>query len=167
MTLAVTVVAVVALLACWVTWLAGRLDRLTQRCEAAWLTLDAQLVRRAAGAQAYALAAGDDELAAATAAALAPPVRVGPDRERLENQVSRALRAAVVPDNDPLADELAAAAGRLALARAFHNDAVRDLRTLRGHPAVRLLRLGRARPQPSFFEFDDAAAPRRAAVESR
>ncbi|MHB8340072.1 MAG: hypothetical protein ACYDB7_02730 [Mycobacteriales bacterium] len=167
MTLAVTVVAVVALLACWVTWLAGRLDRLAQRCEAAWLTLDAQLVRRSATAQAYALAAGDDELAAATGAVLAPPVRDGPDRERLENRVSRALRATVVPEHDPLAVELVAAAGRLALARAFHNDAVRDLRSLRGHPVVRLLRLGAARQQPSFFEFDDVAVPRSAAVESR
>ncbi|MCW2667162.1 MAG: hypothetical protein JWN57_2124, partial [Frankiales bacterium] len=54
MTLAVLTVALVVVLALYVTWTAGRLDRLHARVDAAWAALDAQLVRRAAAARAVA-----------------------------------------------------------------------------------------------------------------
>ena len=41
------------------------------------------------------------------------------------------------------------------MARQFHNDAVRDLRTLRGRWLVRYLRLGGRSPLPGYFEIDD------------
>ena len=44
----------VALLAVYVSWTAGRLDRLHARVDASWAALDAQLVRRAAAARAVA-----------------------------------------------------------------------------------------------------------------
>ncbi|HMA47839.1 MAG TPA: hypothetical protein VKP11_11710, partial [Frankiaceae bacterium] len=142
MTLVVVVVAVVVAVASYLTWLAARLDRLAMRVDAAQAGLDAQLVRRAAAAHALAHDRGLGELHRAAQAAIdAPPE----DREAAENALSRALRAAV-PDVEPAAlGEVEVAATRVGLARQFYNDAVRDLRALRGRRVVRLLRLpGRA-----------------------
>ena len=54
----VVVVGLVALLATYVTWLAGRIDRLHARSAAARVALEAQLVRRATALTAGSLAAG-------------------------------------------------------------------------------------------------------------
>ncbi len=56
------------------------------------------------------------------------------------------------------------AARRVALARRFYNDAVRDTVLLRRRRLPRLLRLGGAQPLPAFFEIDDTVpvpAPQR------
>ncbi len=99
------VVALVVAVGSYLTWLAGRLDRLAMRVEAARASLDAQLVRRAAAAQALAARAQspgrssplDDLAAAATAALEAAPER----REAAESALTRAVRA-VVGDPDVL-----------------------------------------------------------------
>ena len=54
-----------------------------------------------------------------------------------------------------VAAELGATTERVVLARRFYNDAVRDLRGLRGQRMPRLLRLGARRAVPAFFEIDD------------
>ena len=46
----------------YVSWTAGRLDRLHARVDAAWAALDAALVRRAAAARAVAVALAPDAL---------------------------------------------------------------------------------------------------------
>ena len=54
MTTLLWILAVAFLLGFYVTWTAGRLDRLHARVDASWAALDAQLVRRAAAARAVA-----------------------------------------------------------------------------------------------------------------
>lgn len=166
----VAVVAVVVAVGSYLTWLAGRLDRLAVRVEAARASLDAQLVRRAAAAQAWAGSAPrgaieqEQELARAAREALAALDAGQGEREARESALSRALRpvlagAGVAGAGDSAPDAAAdvlAAATRVQLARQFHNDAVHALRALRRRRLVRLLRLyGRARP-PAYFEIDDA-----------
>jgi hypothetical protein len=55
-----------------------------------------------------------------------------------------------------LAADLRGTGTRLALARRFYNDAVRDHRALRRRRLARLLRLHARRPLPRFFDIDDA-----------
>lgn len=122
------VVALVVAVGSYLTWLAGRLDRLAMRVEAARASLDAQLVRRAAAAQALAARAQspghssplDDLAAAATAALEAAPER----REAAESALTRAVRAVVddpdvldaapVPSTTPAAAPAAGGSGALA-----------------------------------------------------
>jgi hypothetical protein len=163
----VAVVLAVVLAATYVTWLAGRLDRLHVRCEAARAALDAQLVRRAAAARALA-DSGRLTPPAATGlhAAADLALAAGPaERETVENALGRQLRAVLAgapPDPD-----LEATLTKVALARAFHNDAVRDTRTLRDRRVVRWLRLAGHAPAPAYFEIDTESEPdpRRSMVE--
>lgn len=173
MWLVVTVVTVVAVLASYLTWLAGRLDRLHGRVEAARASLDAQLVRRAAAAgelAAYAVAAplrpGVDGPALAATAAAARVVG-HEEREAAENDLSRALHAVLAElsstppvEVEParLLAELEAASTRVVLARRFYNDAVRDTRAFRSRRICRWLRLAGHAPLPAYFEIDDTAA---------
>ena len=156
-------VGVVVFVSLYITWTAGRLDRMHARVDAAWAALDAQLVRRAAAAR-----------------ALLPHLPPGPEAESLdehaatalsagehgrdvvENALTRALRAAVpllpgTPVASQALDELEAATSRVLLARSFHNGAVTDTRALRRRRLPRLLRLAGHRVMPSFFDVDDTA----------
>ncbi|HUR13608.1 MAG TPA: NUDIX hydrolase [Mycobacteriales bacterium] len=156
-------VAIVVLVALYVTWTAGRLDRMHARVDAAWAGLDAQLVRRAAAARSLlphlppgAEAAAVDERAIAALAAGEH------GREAVENALTRALRAAVgrlprTPAAEVALTELDAASTRVGLARSFHNSAVTDTRALRRRRLPRLLRLAGHRAMPSFFDVDDTA----------
>jgi hypothetical protein len=150
------VVAVVVLLGVYVSWTAGRLDRLHARVDAAWAALDAQLVRRAAAARTLVpllppATAGELDRAAHVA------LEAGEEgRERVENDLSRALRAALhdLPADTDLS-ELQSAATRVGLARSFHNAAVKHTRELRLRRLPRALRLAGHRRLPQFFEIDD------------
>jgi hypothetical protein len=175
--LVLAVVVAVVLVASYVTWMAGRLDRLHVRVEGAWASLDAQLLRRAAVAAELAAVAGRrgllpdailSDLAERARAARDPDPA---DREGIENDLSRALRAALVrlPDDELLggcADlhevlaDLASAATRVGLSRRFYNGAVDDTRVLRRTRLVRWLRLAGHAAAPTYFEMDDSALPR-------
>ena len=178
------VVVAVVLLATWVTWVAGRLDRLHVRVEAARAALDAQLLRRAAVAAELAAQAGrrglvPESLGEALAAAARSARTPDPDdREGIENDLSRALRAALaaLPDDQVLAGhpavegllaDLGSAVTRVALARSFYNGAVEDTRVLRRSRLVRWLHLAGHAPLPAFFEIDDAELPRARPVQAR
>jgi hypothetical protein len=161
----VTVVAIVVLLATWVTWTATRVDRLHGRVDAARASLDAQLVRRAAALRALvdssAVALGP-ELADGLRAVAHASLDADPTtREAAENDLSRALHEIPADlDVDPaLLADLTDAARRVAFARRFYNDAVRDTAALRGSRLPRLLRLGGRRRMPAFFEIDDTVPP--------
>lgn len=134
----------VILIAVYITWTAGRLDRMHARVDAAWAALDAQLVRRAAAARALGVAEA------------APALEDAADRVSVENDLSRAIRAAWpgLPAG-PARDELETAMSRVALARSFHNGAVTNARALRRNRLVRLLRLAGHRRMPEFFDVDD------------
>ena len=159
----VTVVAVVVLLATWSTWTAARVDRLHSRVDAARASLDAQLVRRAAALQAL-VDASMPALGPALAERLRTVARACVDadptvREAAENDLSRALHEIPAELDPELLADLADAARRVALARRFYNDAVRDTAALRRRRLPRLLRLGGRRPVPVFFEIDDTVPP--------
>lgn len=157
------VVGAVVLLASYVTWTAGRLDRMHARVDAAWAALDAQLVRRAAAARALLPLLPDSPEAVALERAASASLDAGEEgREAVENGLSRALRAAtpLLPDGseaDYVKAELDTAASRVGLARSFHNSAVNDTRALRGRRLPRALRLAGHRVMPAFFDVDDTA----------
>jgi hypothetical protein len=166
----VAVVLAVVLVATYLTWTAGRLDRLTARVDAAWSALDAQLVRRAAAGgdlaahlRRHRLVEEDAALALQRAAAAARDASPA-DREARENELSRAIRT--VLDEvagrggkvDALAEELRTSGNRVMLARQFYNDAVRDNRNRRRRWVPLLLTVQhRDEPQRPFFEIDDSA----------
>jgi hypothetical protein len=149
------VVVAVAVVAAYVTWVAGRIDRLHARVAAAQSALDAQLVRRAAVAAQLAGARRDQlgERAGAIRRAAEASLAAEPDqREAAENDLTRALRRLPLPAGDPLVTELVVASRRLGVARQVHNDAVRDTLTLRRRRLPRALRLGARRPLPAYFD---------------
>ncbi|MBB0245508.1 hypothetical protein [Streptomyces alkaliphilus] len=162
--------ALVALLAIgvYLSWTAGRLDRLHTRIEAARAALDAQLLRRASVAQEIATAGLLDPAASMVLYRAAHDARQAEEerREVAESELSQTLRA-VLADPDQLTgirsapggpaalDELTAAVRRVPMARRFHNDAVRSVRALRRHRAVRWFRLAGRAPFPPAFEMDD------------
>jgi hypothetical protein len=145
-----------ALLLAWTAFTLTRLRRLAGRVRRAREVLDAALLRRAeltavlareaAGELGPGLAA---ELSRVAAGARAPSAG---DREAAENQLGRLLRR--VPAG-ALTPELTDAGMRVALARRFYNDAVRDTRALRHRRPTRLLRLHAGRPLPRYFDIDD------------
>ncbi|MEU8190704.1 hypothetical protein, partial [Micromonospora carbonacea] len=77
------------------------------------------------------------------------------EREAAENDLTRQLRAVRLDPADPDCEAVIAASRRLALARQVHTDLVRDARSARGRPLVRLLRMGRRHPWPRYFDIDD------------
>lgn len=172
MRIAVWIVVALIVIGVYLSWLAGRLDRLHVRVEKAWSSLDAQLVRRASVVVELAGAGVFDP---ATAVLLLGAARDARDteeegRELAESDLSRALRAAF---DDPvevgelresavageLVVELAAAVRRVRLARRFHNEAVRVTQLLRRRRLVRSFRLAGRAALPMPFEMDDEPPP--------
>lgn len=166
-------IAVVLLLAgVYLSWTAGRLDRLHARIDAARAALDAQLLRRASIAQELATAGVFDPAAAMVLYQAAHAARLAEDEQRevAESELSQALRAVFAngaqvravrdaPGGQGAADELTAAVRRVPMARRFHNDAVRAARALRRHRTVRWFRLAGRAPFPLAFEMDDEPPP--------
>jgi hypothetical protein len=152
----VGVVTVVVLLATYVTWTAGRVDRLHARAAGAFAALDAALVRRAAAAVELGELVADAHLPAVARVALAATH----ERELAENDVTRALRAATAAAGpaeslDGPVEAVVATSRRVALARQVHTDLVRDARAVRRLALVRLLRFTRSHAEPRFFDIDD------------
>ena len=149
--------AVTVVLFGWVSWTASRVDRLHDRTAHARSALDAQLVRRAAALQALASRselgpAAEARLLAIAAASLDADAST---REAAENDLSRALRDLPPDAGAEQLDDLTDAARRVAYARRFYNDAVRDTVSLRRGRVPRWFRLGGREPLPAFFEIDD------------
>lgn len=163
MTDTLLLIGVVVLLSLYVTWTAGRLDRMHARVDAAWAALDAQLVRRAAAARDLLahLPRGPEATALADRAAAA--LAAGEEgRDVVENALTRALRAAApllphTPEATAALVEVESVSERVGLARAFHNNAVTDTRALRRRRLPRLLRLAGHRAMPTFFDVDETA----------
>jgi hypothetical protein len=164
----IAAVAVTVVLFAWVSWTVTRLDRLHGRTALARSALDAALVRRAAALQALA-SHPDTALDPQREARLLELAAASLDaddstREAAENDLSRALRDIPAGTDPALLADLTDAARRVALARRFYNDAVRDTVLLRRRRMPRLLRLAGAEPLPAFFEIDDTVpkpAPQR------
>jgi hypothetical protein len=153
----------------YLSWTAGRLDRLHARVDGARAALDAQLVRRSAVSMELATSGLLDPASALLIADAAHAARQveGEDRPPAESDLSRALRAALdqpeqfdeltgSAEGRQMIEELEAAGRRVVMARRFHNDAVRAARALRTKRHVRYLRLAGHAPPPTTFECDDA-----------
>jgi hypothetical protein len=167
------VLALVLVFGWYLSYSAGRLDRLHHRVESTRAALDGQLARRAAAAlevahvldPATALLLTDAATSALTAGEEQPAAV--PLLEDVENDLTRALQAAFAePDDvralrgDPLASEsldlLAQACLRVQLARRFHNDAVAQAQRVRRKPVVRWARLAGHAEWPQMVEMDDS-----------
>ena len=157
-TVVVVVLLVVLLIAAFRLWLtANRLDRLHVRTEAAWAALEGALSRRIvatrAAAATGAFSEGDgDRLRQLTRQADRADRA---HRADAENDLSRALAAQPPVIEADLAAELLDAGERVALARSFYNDAVRDTRALRAAWFTRLFRLAGRAALPDYFEIVD------------
>ena len=158
-----TIAVVVLLLVVWAAWSLTRLRRLEGRVDRARTALETQL-RRRAGLAAEVARQGVPVVEPQRAARLAE-VAAGArlpwttDREAAENVLGRELRGLLRdrPGLEPaLAADLAGTAQRVALARRFYNDAVRDTRELRGRRLTRVLHLHGGRPLPRYFDIDDS-----------
>jgi len=162
------IAVVVALVGIYLSWTAGRLDRLHVRIEAARAALDAQLLRRASVAQELATAGVLDPASSMVLYQAAHAARQAEEdqREVAESELSQALRAVFAevpqveavreaPGGEEAANELAAAVRRVPMARRFHNDSVRAARAVWRHRKVRWLRLAGHAPFPLAFEMDD------------
>ncbi|MEU6367678.1 hypothetical protein ABZ876_18515 [Streptomyces sp. NPDC046931] len=164
----------------YLSWTAGRLDRLHSRIDAARAALDAQLLRRASVTQELATSGVLDPAASIVLYEAAHAARQAEEEQRevAESELSQALRAVFgemqqleavreAPGGETAARELTEAVRRVPMARRFHNDAVRAARALRRHRKVRWLRLAGHAPFPMAFEMDDeppAALTDRSAV---
>jgi hypothetical protein len=166
--LAILVVAALVLAGVYISWRAGRLDRLHARLEAARFALDAALLRRSAVALELASSGVLDPATSVLLAGAAHDARSAPaGREIAESDLTRALRAVFGQPGfrtllagrdgaEELLTELEGAAHQVFLARKFYNDAVAATRRARRRWLVLLLRLAGTAPLPEFFEIDDS-----------
>ncbi|MEY9963875.1 hypothetical protein ABIA33_001909 [Streptacidiphilus sp. MAP12-16] len=168
MSIWVWVVVAVVLVGLYLSWTAGRLDRLHARIDAAKAALDAQLLRRSSTTLELATSTLLDPAASIVLYQAAHGARTAAEegREVAESDLSQALRAvfgtpaqvdelrALVGGEEIVAD-LTAAVRRVPMARRFHNDSVRAARAVRRHRLVRMLRLAGHAPFPMAFEMDD------------
>jgi hypothetical protein len=163
------VIAVALFMGVYVSWRAGRIDRLHARVDMAQAALDATLLRRSSVALELATSGLLDPATSLLLASAVHGTKESKNRPRdlAESDLTRALRAAFSqPDfrtsmngkegADELLAEVEAAAHQVFLARKFYNDVAAATREARGRPLARVLRLsGRARA-PEFFEMDDS-----------
>ena len=171
LTLIILIVFVVMISGVYISWRAGRLDRLHNRVETARTALDLALVRRSSAA--YELATSG-LLDPATSLLLADAVSRAKDadtaeRDLAESDLTRALRAAFGQpgfraelDGQEGAKELVgdveAAAHQVYIARKFYNDVAARTIDARRRPLARVFRLSGNAPPPEFFEMEDSLA---------
>ncbi|MGW0226986.1 hypothetical protein ACWDWO_01625 [Actinopolymorpha singaporensis] len=162
------VLAVLAVAGVYLSWTAGRIDRLHARLDAARAVLEAQLFRRAAIALEVATSGMLDPATSLLVIDAAQRSSAADDEEEREvagSDLSKAL-AVVFPDvetsqeiaTEPgaaeLLAELGAACRRVEMARRFHNDTVATTRALRGRRLVRWFRLAGHARMPTTVEMD-------------
>jgi hypothetical protein len=164
----ILIVGIAALLGVYISWRAGRLDRLHGRLEATRAALDAALLRRSSAALELASSGLLDPATSVLLAGAAHDARTAADdqRELRESDLTRALRAAFGQPEfraslaghgaEELLAEVEAASHQVFLARKFHNDAVAATRLARRRWLARLLRLAGGAALPEFFEIDDS-----------
>lgn len=168
MTTLIWIALAIVLIGIYLSWTAGRLDRLHARIDAARAALDAQLLRRASVAQEVGTSGVLDPAASIVLYQAAHEARQAEEdhREVAESELSQALRAIFAeeaqleavreaPGGEQTVVELTAAVRRVPMARRFHNDAVRAARAVRRHRVVRYFRLAGHAPFPLAFEMDD------------
>jgi hypothetical protein len=164
----VPIMMIVLLLGFYLSWTAGRLDRLHWRVDKSRAVLDAQLLRRSGAALDIAGGGLLDPASSVLVADAASRARTVEEsgREQAESELTEALGAALADPGyteslrsrtgaDEALDELGAACRRAGHARRFHNDTVRAARRLRRKALVRWLSLAGHAPWPDTVELDD------------
>jgi hypothetical protein len=164
----ILIVALAVLVGVYVSWRAGRLDRLHARVETARAALEAALLRRSSVALELAACGVLDPATSLLLAGAAHDARAaGEPTELAESDLTRALRAVFgQPDfrtllnrqgsADELLAELEAAAHQVFLARKFYNDVVAATLAARRRWLARMLGLAGGAALPEFFEIDDS-----------
>jgi hypothetical protein len=165
----VLIVAAALFMGVYVSWRAGRIDRLHARVEMARAALDVTLLRRSSVAMELATSGLLDPATSLLLAEAVQGTRARTERPRdlAESDLTRALRAAFSQPGfrsslsgkegaDELLAEVEEAAHQVFLARKFYNDLVAVTRDARRRPLARLLRLSGKAPTPEFFEMDDS-----------
>jgi hypothetical protein len=165
------IVGVLAMVGVYISWRAGRLDRLHARLDAARFALDAALVRRSSIALELASSGLLDPATSVLLAGAAHDARSAEDgREMPESDLTRALRAVFSqPDfrtllagrggAEEMLAELESASHQVFLARKFYNDAVAATLAARRRWLAVALRLAGSAAKPEFFEIDDSLVP--------
>ncbi len=169
--ISLAIIAVLFVAGVYVSWRAGRLDRLHTRVETARASLDAALVRRSSVALELASSGLLDPAASIVVAECAHDARSATSaRELAESNLTRTLRTVLSqPDfgawmegregADELLAELESTAHQVFLARRFYNDAVAATVAARRRWLAQAFRLAGGAPLPEFFEIDDVLAP--------
>ncbi|WP_300609200.1 hypothetical protein [Trebonia sp.] len=152
----------------YVSWRAGRLDRMHNRVEAARTALDLAMVRRSSSAAELASSGLLDPAASLLLASAVLRAKESDQAQRdlAESDLTRALRATVgqpgflaeLEGKDGAAELLAevdASAHQVFIARKFYNDVAARTIDARRRPLVRVFRLAGNAPAPEFFEMDD------------
>jgi hypothetical protein len=167
----IIVIAAALLIGVYVSWRAGRIDRLHGRVDMARAALDAALLRRSSVALELASSEILDPATSVLLAGALHGVRDGTQpRDLAESDLTRALRAVFSQPGfrdslsgksaaDELLAEVEAAAHQVFLARKFYNDAVSATREARRRPLARVLRLAGKAGIPEYFEMDDSLLP--------
>jgi hypothetical protein len=164
----VIVVAAALLIGVYVSWRAGRIDRLHARVDMARAALDVTLLRRGSVALELATSGLLDPATSLLLAGAVHGARSGDlPRDLAESDLTRALRAAFSQPGfrsslsgkdgaDELLADVEAASHQVYLARKFYNDVVAATRDARRRPLARVLRLSGHAKAPEFFEMDDS-----------
>jgi hypothetical protein len=163
----IVALATIAILGVYVSWRAGRLDRLHTRLDAARAALDVALVRRSSIALELASSGLLDPATSLLLAGAAHDARSACSQELPQSDLTRALRAVFGQPGfrsslngregaEELLAELEGAAYQVFLARKFYNDAVATTRAARSLPLARMLRLAGGAALPDFFEIEDS-----------
>lgn len=160
----VVLFAVFAVLTFWyLSFSAGRLDRLHHRVETSWATLDSLLQRRAAIALEIARSSITDPATALLLTASAYQARGADieDRSSAESVLSGALgmmlaeRESIVAQSDQaLLHELEQLTDKIKVAISIHVESVTRTQLIREKPVFRIFRLAGKAPLPVTYEFE-------------
>ena len=154
-------ILVVAVLAWYLSFLAGRLDRLHHRVETSWEHLDALLQRRAAIALEISHSESIDPATGMLLTAASYQAREANiiERSEAESSLSETLRLIskeASRDIDPaLLAELQRVTEKIAMAITIHLEAVSSARALRAKLIFRIFRLAGHAPLPVRYSFED------------
>lgn len=152
---------ILLLLAWYLSFLAGRLDKLHHRVETSWEHLDALLQRRAAIALEISHSVNIDPATGMLLTAAAYQAREANiiERSEAESSLSETLRLlsneARNEIDQSLMDELKRVTEKIALAITIHLESVNSARGLRAKFIFRIFRLAGHAPLPVRYSFED------------
>jgi len=170
LTLVLSIALLLGAVTVFLSWTAGRLDRLHIRVATAHASLERQLLSRSAATVRVAGMPGMDPASAVVLVAAAEEARTStgtPEDPAQESRLSQVLRAvldeAAVAELWRQADpvdrgaltELADACERVRMAHRFHDDLVHRTQQMRRRRLVRWLRLAGHAPWPRPYQIDD------------